>query len=239
MGFFSRRNSGAGGAGAAAANINAAITALLPSSFWKLDEGSGALADSGSGAIAGTYVGGTRAIKGYRGNRAIEIAADTALATFGDNYRFTGNVPFTALIVHRPTAIPAAAVAKRIFGKENAAATAGWILGVTSTGSAPAGRPFANRLPGGAAVISDQVVTLNEYNLFAISYDGANLSMYHNGVMKTAADAIGIVGSADVIRINGVPGDTAAAGSQGRHQGFAVWSRALTLAELNTIWAAM
>lgn len=216
--------------------VDASILALRPNSFWKLDEASGTFADSGSGGISGTYVSGTRAAKGYRGSLCVDTIVSgsdvsTALATFGDNYRFAGNAPFTILTLYRPTAF--GTNFRRAIAKESATANTGWILAVTS-----AGQPALNRRSG-SSVTGDQVVTLSEYNLIAGTYDGATVGIYHNSILKTAADATTLLGDTNVIRINGELTDAVNWGTPGRFDCVAIWTRALNQAELDSIWAAL
>jgi hypothetical protein len=212
--------------------IKDVILGLGPASFWTFDAVTGDFADQGSGGITGTAGTGifTRAMKGLRGNRcAYSDNGDTnrgnPIASMGDVYRFANRSAFTVAVIFYPTNF--GTNFRRLVAKES-----NWgILGVNNTG-----RPAIARA-GGGTVTCDFGVTLNEWHLAAGLYDGSNGGIYCNGVLKSAADATDVgAGTTQAFRVNGEPGNAVDWGVPGRYQSVAVWTRALTQAELDLIW---
>lgn len=216
--------------GGAAIGIDAAISALAPASYWKLGEATGSLADSVPSGIAGTYVSGTRAAKGPPGSRAVDISSlNTAVATFGTtNYEFLNKSPFTVVLLHYTTQTSDGST-RRLFAKEGAT-LAGWGLYVFS------GIPgFARGWGTGVTVNAPNAYSLNTWNIYAATYDGSTLGVYCNGLMNTGADATNnVTSSANALRLNGSTADLV--GVSGRYGPTAVWNRALSQAELDSIY---
>ena len=207
--------------------IGDAIGALAPASWWTLGEPSGALADSGSGGVAGAYVSGTRARKTVTGSRGIDTTGATAAATFGDVYGFANRAAMTAMILYRPPTLPTSG-SYRIFGKEGA-----WQLIWNTTN----GRLEFWRWAAAVGPVMTFDLTLSEWNLCACGYDGTNAFVYCNGAFVSLADASNNPVTTNVLRINGTPSNTAA--PSGRFTHAAVWARALFQAELDSIWATL
>lgn len=213
------------------ASVDAAILALQPASFWKLDEVTGSFADS-AGGVSGTYVSGTRAQKGYRGSRGVNIGtADTAVATFGDNYRFVARAAFTVLCLHYPTAVGTAG--RRMVMKGDNARTTGWEMYWATDSTLGVVRC------GAGSVASPNALTLNDWNLAVGTYDGNLVGSYLNGLYATAADTGNVTSDTNNLRVNGITGDTNPRGAYGRFDCVAIWNRALSQAELDSIWSAM
>jgi hypothetical protein len=208
------------------------IESLIPSSLWKLDEKTGLFLDSGAAHIDATYANGTRFQRGHRaGSKAVWYQGNSPLATFGNNYDFLNHTHFTVLAIHylsgADTSNPA------VVDKRNGGATAGWVLGYSSSNL-----PWIAR-SGGGSVSADAAVPYNEWNLIAGVYDGTNLAVYANGVYKSAADAYNLVSSGGGGQINGFSGG-GSFGAKGRFDTVAIWDgTALTEAQLDSIWATI
>lgn len=213
------------------------ISSLIPASLWDLRELAGAFADTGTpGGVPGTFISGSRGLggpgrPGSFGAETLTVSPATGLASFGDFYDFTGNAPFTVLVAHRPTEY--GTNARRIFAKEGGVAGSGWMLGYSTDG-----RPFALRQAGAASVNAPDRIALNEWNLIAMTYDGATTKCYCNGRIAGIADAGAIVNGAGIVRLGYEPANTELYDAPGRFSSPAIWDRALSTAELDSILAA-
>jgi hypothetical protein len=220
--------------GGVSPRLYAALASLAPVSWWKLDEASGAFADSGSAGIAGTIgsqFGARRAQPGPdRYSHCVTTVANQgpAVATFGNNYAFAGTLPFTFVICHRPTGY--GTNSRRVMAKNDS--TAGSFIGLDT-----AGKMFAMRAGSGAAAITlTSTMLLNEWNLYAHTYDGATQRAYCNGESATLADSGSMPTSSTNLRLNGEPTNQVSWGADGGYSNFAVWNRALTVPELDSLY---
>lgn len=214
-------------------NPDEAILALDPNSYWRFDQLTGNYPDLGSGGITATHVAAaTRAVPGYRSFRAADVNADTALATAGDNYDFAGVLPYTIAFLHRPTLVTVAG--RRLVTKGPNNEATGW-----SGFYEPVTGKLGTNRSGSSALFSDNAAKINEWTLGAYGYDGDELFVYLNGIFKKAANATSVGASTEALRISGITGDTADRGARGAWALAAIWARALSQDELDSIWEAM
>lgn len=213
------------------------ISSLVPASLWDLREITGAFADTGTpGGVPGTFVSGNRGLggpgrPGSFGAETLTTSPATGLASFGDFYDFTGNAPFTVLVAHKP--MEYGTNARRIFAKEGGVAGSGWMLGYSTDG-----RPFALRQGGAASINAPDRISLDQWNLIAMTYDGATTKCYCNGRIAGIADAGALVNGAGIIRLGYESANTELYDAPGRFSTPAIWNRALATSELDQILAA-
>lgn len=223
--------------------IASAITELAPVSYWKLDELSGNYIDSRPAGIVGTPV--TSLARRIGGPTPDSGCVETnsrqgaAVATFGDNYGFAGNLSFTFVLFHKPE-LPSAPASfgtntRRLLQKNDSAAGPFWL--VNTAGQINCTRSGS----GGPSAVQSIGIDPGAWNVYGFSYDAVTglIINYYNGNIATATDLAAMPSSAGTnLRLNGEPTNAADWGSPGRFAHLAVWNRGLVPAELDTIRSA-
>jgi hypothetical protein len=166
-------------------NYDEAVRADLPGSgsFWKFNEVSGSLVDSGGGAhnLTGTSV--TYAQSGPGGlssriqpNFALQfLEGSGSRATGGDIFEFTGIQSFSVECWIYPFSY---AATNGFIINQYLNGTDGWNVRLLTTGLVRVQRFGASVVD---SLSSDVVVALNSWSHFAWSYDGGLMRLYLNG----------------------------------------------------------
>jgi hypothetical protein len=210
-----------------------AIAASVPLSWWSLNELTGNFADNRPAGIVGTHVaslqrGISRGPDRYGGSQRVASGQGTALATFGNVYGFAGVAPFSFLLLHRPETF--GTNSRRIMIKNDS--TSGPFMGLNTGGGL-----FVTRMGGGApSLVAPTSVQLNEWNLYAMVFDGTGLYCYLNGDSSYQVESGAMPSSAANLRLHGEPGNSANWGADGQYSNFAVWDRALSSVEIESFW---
>ncbi len=157
-------------------------------SYWNLNEAAGNAIDQ-KDAIAGTYTGGIRQVAGL-----IASSSDTAFSvdrtlsefvSYGDNYGMVGTVSFSLEWWYKPAGDidPSGNV---LFNKLAAGALGGWRVDYY-----PAGVNARRVDSAGAADASpnSQVLVNGSTYHFVVTYDGATLRLYVNGIERGSGTA--------------------------------------------------
>jgi hypothetical protein len=203
-------------------SLRQAILAMAPSSYWPLDEVSGSYVDLGSGGISGTHLQGSRAEKTIRGSRGVENSLQ-GLATFGNNYSFAGNLPYTVFFVLKRTATSVSSIA---VSKSNIAGTQGWDIEFSSTNFLTSFRA------GGSAAASTQAMDdTTDYHGCMAAYDGTNNIVNLDGLEVSVASAAALTASANTLTLGASAEDPTQFFAKGRYSHLAIWSRCLNAAE--------
>lgn len=177
----------------------ATVLADLPASgsFWKQDEASGTLVDSGGGAHNGTAI----ATPDYRqtGPLASELSyalgfviAENEGVGYGDVFEFTGTQAYSLELWIKPTA-SAAAQNPFLLG-QNVANTEGWNLRLLAAGTIRSQRFQAAAVDACTTVAT---ALAGSWTYIVQTYDGANMTIYLNAVL-----AAGPTASANSIQAN-------------------------------------
>lgn len=219
-------------------SVAEAISLLTPNSWWRLNEAVSTnqpFYDSGSAGFNGTPV-----LPNYRGVAGGVDGSDDytespgagggfALGTFGDHYNFTGNLPFTILVFHRPFVSGWGTNFRRLLMKNDS--TAGPFMGLTTDGR----YGFTRAGAGGVTVLSARRATELTWNMLVARYDGTTLEFFHNGKKASQEQAGAIPASSQSLRLNGEPGNAASWGANGGYQHLAIWESVLSDAALRMI----
>lgn len=198
-------------------------------SFWRFGEPSGSAVADETGAsglsLTNATLGATGAVAG---DTAADFNGTNARADLNEDlYDFGGTSPFTLEVWAEPDTLPTTAT---IIGKWFAFGSDGWYWQLLSTGRMLFARDTAT-------FQSSPVLVAGAYQLLAVTYDGATLRFVQNGVdvgnFATTA-AVTDHGAAPA-RIGELAGS---ARFDGRLDEMAVYTRALTLAELREHYIA-
>lgn len=168
-------------------------------SYWKLDEASGNALDS-KGAVSGTPSGtvtqGTVDTPANVGTLT-SYAFNDGVVDFGNVYDFAVTASFSVECWVKRTGASELNNG-RIVTTENAARTDGWALGIDDAATVYAGL----RRPNSDAQASSPAGAFGAWDHVAMTYDGATLIGYRNGVGGTGQAIGGLVtAAADTLRI--------------------------------------
>lgn len=224
-------------------SVASAITALSPSSYWKLDDASFPMTDS-AGAISGTAWNTPTANQpgitpGDTTGKCVSFqSVDGDGIIFGDNYDQAGTTSFTLLLFLQTTEAPTNS--PFLLNKNDA--TIGW--GFRIVNGSPNVTVRAQRGGGGVSQqINYSSYPLSTYtdgtpHMYSMRYDGTNITINIDGVdVQSGASSASITANA----LNLVAGRFSGGGNNygGYMDDIAFWSgTALTEANLLGIWQA-
>jgi hypothetical protein len=167
------------------ASYGQVIMADGPLTYWRLDETSGTTAADSTGRAPGTYtnsptLGVTSGVTG--GNKSVtftDLSSD--MIVVGDVDDFAGTSPFTVELWMAPT--PVNGYWRRVMAKEGAG---GWemLLGAQGTGQDNYVIFSRDDTYTPDNIDSGFSLTANTWYHVAVTYDGTNMRMYVNGVLR-------------------------------------------------------
>lgn len=211
---------------------NAYVASLSPSSWFKLDEASGALVDSGSSPHNGTTHGGViyNAAGGVLSdsNGALDLNGSTGYFDIGDFYDFPGTAAFS---IHALIQLDTMTSTPRVVSKETGGV--GWRMTLAASPSATG--IAITRVDGGGADNANAgvAVPLSTWASVVGTYDGATLTMYLNGVPGTpVASSRSLPGNAVSLSVGTNPSHGAGTWLDGRVDELMIFSRCLTPGEV-------
>ncbi len=206
-------------------------------SFWKLDETSGTVGADATGAFPGTYssnaglaVSGAPGIPGSRGIAPVATTLGVPSA-----HPFTGTAPYTLEAWVKPSS--AQSSYNFIIDREvSSPSRSGYTFGITPGTTSPANALFCERWSNGTqrGLSSSVGLTIGVWYHVACTFDGTNLTLAINGQINRTTTAGAIPDSSAVpLRIGGNANSTGSR-IQGTVDNVAVYSRALSAAELSS-----
>jgi hypothetical protein len=194
----------------AALTYPAVVEADTPLSYWRFGEASGTVAADQMGATAGTYAGGvtlgaTGAIAGDS-DTAATFDGSSGYVDMGTGFAFGGTAAMSYEVWVKPNAADAAA--RRFVSKEtNDGAREGFLMayagsGVDADSGAPTGLMSFERWGSGGVDSVDEYLTVGVYQHVVVTYDGATMSYYLNGVLATSTASTRVIKTlADPFRV--------------------------------------
>lgn len=157
-----------------------AVTADSPVSYWRLDDSDGGVAKDEMGAHNGTYLGSPLHVTGAIANdssSAIRLNLSQYIS-LGDVFGFANDAPYSIEAWVRPILLDANY--RRIFGKEATSGPRdGQLFWLRSTEMA--WERYANDLYVDGTNLTT-TLALNTFTHLVVTYDGATLTTYVNGV---------------------------------------------------------
>jgi hypothetical protein len=208
------------------------VLADSPSGYWRLGELSGTSAAAASGSPTGTYTNGP--ILGVAGgvsdtDTSVRFDGSNDYMTLGDAFDLINNSNFTIECWINPAAA-ATATYPLIFGKYTG--SGGWWLYLESSAQATPNAVTFERLgsAGSDAASTDAVgvaLPVGTWSHVAVTYDGSDIRVYLNGVLRDTTTASRTVPNTAVATTIG--GDTgASAAFNGRIDEAAIYPTALS-----------
>lgn len=209
------------------------ILDMGPLSIWSMSETTGNFFAAGSSPVTGVV--GSPSSRGsggpgIPGTYAADSGGTNKIFNAGDVFDFAGHAPFTILTWIRPSSI--SGNNRRIMGKEGAVGT-GWLYYTRSTGDIAAVRRGST-----VAALTANKVTLNEWQLAGMRYDGVNLTAILNGVKTSFVDDYDLLDGAGLVYLGAEGTEAASWGFSGRISTPAIFGRALSDYELDLILSA-
>jgi prepilin-type N-terminal cleavage/methylation domain-containing protein len=184
-----------------------AVLADSPLGFWRLAD-TNTTAAAAAGAVTGTYSGGyTQSIAGATtdGNNAASFGGSNGLVSFGNNFNFSGNSPYSLEAWIRPAGASPCCAYYNIFNKQSS-------LGGTDgeyafflandglifyRGSDVTNNPQSN-------LQAASTITAGVWNYVVATYDGSTMRVYVNGVLRgSLADATASNTNTEPFRVAG------------------------------------
>lgn len=203
-------------------------------SYWPMSEASGAAVDVVAGNDAAVDAGATTQVAGKLGNARNFDGADYLLAPDHPSLRPAGALTL-AVWARAASSAHSTVVTKRY--ATTADPQNSYTIGITGPGGGTWECVLSNGTPGSQVIVVGPSVVIGAWVHLAMTYDGARLRFYANGVEAGSIAKTGAVGYSTMgLYIGETPNGTGANRFNGDIDDIGLWNRALTAAEITDLY---